>query len=270
MLDFVIIGGGVAGLSAAAALAPGARVLVLEAEETLGYHASGRSAALYEADYGAPATVALARASEAGLRAQGVLSPRGLMLVGKADEARDFAREAEALCLSPLTPAEAIARVPILNPATLAFAAATETAQDIDTDRLMQGYARAIRAAGGVIRTAAPVTAIVATDFEFYEHLPRLYPHADARSWFAGMPEKIQSGGFRNGTLQGAYLILAARALGLDCGPMSGFDNEKVDQEFFAGTPWKSNFLVNLGYGDRSRLHPRSPRFDFDDACRIL
>ena len=124
---------------------------------------------------------------------------------------------------------------------------------------------------GNVRQTmSAPVTAIVATDFEFYEHLPRLYPHADARSWFAGMPEKIQSGGFRNGTLQGAYLILAARALGLDCGPMSGFDNEKVDQEFFAGTPWKSNFLVNLGYGDRSRLHPRSPRFDFDDACRIL
>ena len=124
---------------------------------------------------------------------------------------------------------------------------------------------------GNVRQTmAAPVTVIVATDFEFYEHLPKLYPHADARSWFAGMPDKIQDGGFRNGTLQGAYLIMAARALGLDCGPMSGFDNAKVDEAFFAGTPWKSNFLVNLGHGDRSRLHGRSPRFDFDDACRIV
>ncbi|MCB1361852.1 MAG: FAD-binding oxidoreductase, partial [Rhodobacteraceae bacterium] len=164
MLDFVIIGGGVAGLSAAAALAPGGSVLLLEGEETLGYHASGRSAALYEADYGAPATVALARASEAGLKALGVLSPRGLMLVGKADEADDFAREAEALCLRPLTPAEAVARVPILNPDTLAFAAATETAQDIDTDLLLQTYARTIRAAGGEIRTHAPVTAIARVD----------------------------------------------------------------------------------------------------------
>ena len=164
MLDFVIIGGGVAGLSAAAALAPGGSVLLLEGEETLGYHASGRSAALYEADYGAPATVALARASEAGLKALGVLSPRGLMLVGKADEADDFAREAEALCLQPLTPAEAVARVPILNPDTLAFAAATETAQDIDTDLLLQTYARTIRAAGGEIRTHAPVTAIARVD----------------------------------------------------------------------------------------------------------
>jgi len=124
---------------------------------------------------------------------------------------------------------------------------------------------------GNVAQTmAAPVTVIVATDFEFYEHLPQLYPHADARSWFAGMPDKIQDGGFRNGTLQGAYLILAARALGLDCGPMSGFDAAKVDETFFAGTPWKSNFLVNLGHGDTSRLHPRTPRFDFDQACRIV
>ncbi len=123
---------------------------------------------------------------------------------------------------------------------------------------------------GNVAQTmAAPVTAIVATDFEFYEKLPKLFPQADARSWFAGKPEAIQTGGFRNGTLQGAYLILAARALGLDCGPMSGFDNARVDEAFFAGTPWKSNFLVNLGHGDPSRLHPRNPRLDFDEACRI-
>ncbi|MCB1587399.1 MAG: malonic semialdehyde reductase [Xanthomonadales bacterium] len=123
---------------------------------------------------------------------------------------------------------------------------------------------------GNVAKTmAAPVTAIVATDFEFYEKLPKLFPHTDARSWFAGKPEAILWGGFRNGTLQGAYLILAARALGLDCGPMSGFNNALVDETFFAGTPWKSNFLVNLGHGDASRLHARSPRLDFDEACRI-
>ena len=123
---------------------------------------------------------------------------------------------------------------------------------------------------GNVAKTmAAPVTAIVATDFEFYEKLPKLFPHTDARSWFAGKPEAILWGGFRNGTLQGAYLILAARALGLDCGPMSGFNNAQVDETFFAGTPWKSNFLVNLGHGDASRLHARSPRLDFDEACRI-
>jgi 3-hydroxypropanoate dehydrogenase len=116
---------------------------------------------------------------------------------------------------------------------------------------------------------AAPATAIVAIDYEFYENMPKLFPQADARSWFAGKPEAILWGGFRNGTLQGAYLILAARALGLDCGPMSGFDNAKVDEAFFAGTPWKSNFLVNLGHGDPSRLHPRNPRLDFDEACRI-
>lgn len=115
----------------------------------------------------------------------------------------------------------------------------------------------------------APVTVIVAHDLEFYEKLPFLFPHADARSWFAGKPDAIQSGAFRNGSLQGAYLIMAARALGLDCGPMSGFSNEKVDEIFFAGTPVKSNFLVNLGYGDASSLFPRSPRLAFDEAARI-
>lgn len=117
---------------------------------------------------------------------------------------------------------------------------------------------------------AAPVTAIIAQDMTFYEHLPRLYPHADAKSWFAGNDAKIRETAFRNATLQGAYLILAARALGLDCGPMSGFDNTGVDREFFAGTPVKSNFLCNLGYGDRSALKPRSPRFAFDEMARIV
>ncbi|MCB1602508.1 MAG: malonic semialdehyde reductase [Lysobacterales bacterium] len=124
---------------------------------------------------------------------------------------------------------------------------------------------------GNLAKTmAAPATAIVAWDYAFYEHLPRLFPHdQSARSWFAGKPEAIQTGGFRNGTLQGAYLIIAARALGLDCGPMSGFDNAKVDAEFFAGTEIRSNFLVNLGYGDASKLHPRGPRFNFDEVCKI-
>ena len=117
----------------------------------------------------------------------------------------------------------------------------------------------------------APVTAIVGVDHEFYEHLPRLFPHADARSWFVGNQPMIDTTAFRNATLQGAYLIIAARAVGLDCGPMSGFDNAGVDRAFFGDTPnVKSNFLINLGYGDASRdLFPRSPRLSFDEACRI-
>jgi len=117
---------------------------------------------------------------------------------------------------------------------------------------------------------AAPVCVIIGYDLDFYEHLPKLFPHTDAKSWFAGKPEKIFDTAFRNGTLQGAYLIMAARALGLDCGPMSGFDNEGVDREFFAGTKVKSNFLCNLGYGDESALLPRSPRFEFDEIAQIL
>jgi 3-hydroxypropanoate dehydrogenase len=118
---------------------------------------------------------------------------------------------------------------------------------------------------------AAPVTAIVAYDLDFYEHLPKLFPHnQEARSWFAGKDEHIRVSAVRNGTLQGGYLILAARALGLDCGPMSGFDNAIVDAEFFGGTQLKSNFLCNIGYGDPKALFPRSPRFSFDEACRIL
>lgn len=117
---------------------------------------------------------------------------------------------------------------------------------------------------------AAPVTAIVAMDMAFYEHLPKLFPHADARSWFAGNDKAIADTAFRNSTLQGGYLILAARALGLDTGAMSGFDTAKVDEAFFAGTTVKSNFLINLGYGDPSKLFPRSPRFAFDEAAQIV
>ncbi|MEW5836470.1 MAG: malonic semialdehyde reductase [Pseudomonadota bacterium] len=117
---------------------------------------------------------------------------------------------------------------------------------------------------------AAPVTAIVANDHAFHEKLPQLFPHTDAKSWFEGNQPLIDTTAFRNATLQGAYLILAARAVGLDCGPMSGFDNAGVDAAFFAGTSIKSNFLVNLGYGDASRdLFPRSPRLSFDEACTI-
>ncbi|MCR4303457.1 MAG: malonic semialdehyde reductase [Gallionella sp.] len=126
-------------------------------------------------------------------------------------------------------------------------------------------------APGNVEKTrAAPVTAIIAHDLEFYEKLPALFPHADARSWFAGNRQLIDATAFRNGTLQGAYLLLAARSLGLDAGPMSGFDNEKVDKEFFPGSKVRSNFLINLGYGDSNKLFPRSPRLSFDEAARIL
>jgi 3-hydroxypropanoate dehydrogenase len=116
----------------------------------------------------------------------------------------------------------------------------------------------------------APVCAIVGYDQAFYEHLPRLFPHTDAKSWFTSSPELAQETAFRNGTLQGGYLIIAARALGLDCGPMSGFDQEGVNNEFFAGTKIKSNFLINLGYGDASGLFDRSPRFEFEDIASIL
>lgn len=117
---------------------------------------------------------------------------------------------------------------------------------------------------------AAPVTVIVAYDLDFHHKLPLLFPHTDARAWFEGPAmEKRFVPALRNGSLQGAYMMLAARSLGLDCGPMSGFDNAKVDAAFFAGTQWKSNFLVNLGKGDPASIFPRSPRLPFDEACRI-
>lgn len=124
---------------------------------------------------------------------------------------------------------------------------------------------------GNVDKTlSAPVTVIVAHDTAFYEHLPQLFPHTDARSWYVGNEALIERTAFQNGSLQGAYLMLAARALGLDCGPMGGFDNAKVDELFLAGTGWKSNFLLNLGYGDRGTLHPRNPRLSLEQAARFL
>ena len=128
-----------------------------------------------------------------------------------------------------------------------------------------------LMAPGNVEKTrAAPVTVIVGYDLDFYEKLPKLFPQTDARSWYVGNEPLINSTSFRNGTLQGAYLLIAARSLGLDAGPMSGFDNEKVDKEFFAGTKVKSNFVINLGYGDSSKLFPRNPRLPFEEAARIL
>jgi 3-hydroxypropanoate dehydrogenase len=140
-------------------------------------------------------------------------------------------------------------------------------------------------AAGNVEKTMkAPVTVIIAYDLKFYEKLPKLFPHNPAmRDIFANNPQLIEETAKRNSSLQGAYLILAARALGLDCGPMSGFDNAKVDEEFFAAGKCepcgqeffpaghvKSNFLCNLGYGDPSTLYPRSPRLDFNEACSLM
>lgn len=128
----------------------------------------------------------------------------------------------------------------------------------------------ACMAPGNVEKTqAAPVTAIIGMDMAFYEQLPKLFPHADARSWFVGNQAMIDATAFRNSSLQGAYLMIAARALGLDCGPMSGFDGKKVDEAFWAGTTVKTNFICNLGHGDPAKLFARSPRLSFDEACRI-
>jgi len=124
--------------------------------------------------------------------------------------------------------------------------------------------------AGNLEKTMrAPAVAIVAHDLYFYEQLPRLFHDPDAINWFAGKPKHSETTAFRNGTLQGAYFILAARALGLDCGPMSGFDNAKVDAAFFPDGRCRSNFLINLAYGDPAGLFPRNPRLAFDEACRF-
>jgi 3-hydroxypropanoate dehydrogenase len=124
---------------------------------------------------------------------------------------------------------------------------------------------------GNLAKTmAAPVTVIVAADYRFYEHLPQLFPQTDARSWFSGNQALIDTTAFRNSSLQGAYLIMAARALGLDAGPMSGFNNALVDEAFFAGTHIRSNFLINLGYGDSGKMHPRNPRLSFEQVARIV
>lgn len=126
-------------------------------------------------------------------------------------------------------------------------------------------------APGNVDKTrSAPITAIIAFDNAFHEQLPKLFPHADARSWYAGNAEKIARDALVNSSLQGGYFILAARALGLDCGPMGGFDAAKVNAAFFPDGKWSVNFLCNVGYGEADKLHPRGPRLSFDEACRIV
>ena len=117
---------------------------------------------------------------------------------------------------------------------------------------------------------AAPCAVIIAHDMAFYEKLPELFPHTDAKSWFVGNDALIEETAFRNGTLQGAYFMIAARALGLDCGPMSGFDRHGVDREFFADTTYRANFVCNIGFGTDENLFPRSPRLTFDEACSIV
>lgn len=118
---------------------------------------------------------------------------------------------------------------------------------------------------------AAPVCAIIGHDLEFYEKIPELFPHnPDAKNWFNWSEEFAEQTAFRNGSLQGAYFMIAARALGLDCGPMSGFDQDGVNDAFFGGTTIKSNFLCNIGYGNDAKLDPRSPRLAFGDACQIV
>jgi 3-hydroxypropanoate dehydrogenase len=132
--------------------------------------------------------------------------------------------------------------------------------------RLLPAMSEGNRAKTG----SAPVVAIAAYDEKFYEHLPFLFPHADAKSWFSGNEAFAKRAAFQNGTLQVGYLILALRAVGLDTGPMTGFDNAKVDAEFFAGETFKSNVIINIGYGDASKLFPRSPRFAFDQIAKII
>jgi 3-hydroxypropanoate dehydrogenase len=147
------------------------------------------------------------------------------------------------------------------SPARFLFLRSTEAKEKL----------RPALSAGNIDKTmAAPVVAVVAHDPQFYDELPKLFPHADARSWFAGNEALSSETAFRNGTLQGAYLIMAARAVGLDAGPMSGFDKARVDSAFFSTSGWKSNFLVNLGYGDPAGIFPRSPRLAFDQACVLM
>jgi len=138
------------------------------------------------------------------------------------------------------------------------------------TSRAAKEKLLACMSPGNVDKTRlAPVTAIIGMDMAFYEKLPHLFPHADAKPWFLGKKEFAETTAFRNSSLQGGYFIIAARALGLDCGPMSGFDNAKVDAAFWSGTEIKSNFVCNLGHGDPSKLFARSPRLAFEEACRV-
>lgn len=147
------------------------------------------------------------------------------------------------------------------SPARIAFVRSPEAKQ-----RLLP----ALKGHNGEKMLAAPVTAIVAYDTQFYERLSELFPAYDAAAPYRANPQAASIAALRNGSLQGAYLILAARALGLDCGPMSGFDNAMVDAEFFPDGRWKSNFLCSLGYGDREKLRPVGPRLTFEDACQLL
>ncbi len=147
------------------------------------------------------------------------------------------------------------------SPARIVFVTTPEA-----KEKLLAGVSR-----GNFEKTrAAPVTAIVGMDMAFYEKLPQLFPHADAKAWFVGNQAMIDATALRNSSLQGAYFIIAARALGLDCGAMSGFDAAKVDAAFWAGTTVKTNFIVNLGHGDASKLFGRSPRLTFEEACQVV
>lgn len=146
------------------------------------------------------------------------------------------------------------------SPARLVFCRSTEARERL---------AACVSSANAPKVLAAPVTAIVGMDLEFHERLPELFPHADARSWFAGNDASIHETAFRNSSLQGAYLMLAARALGFDCGPMSGFDKDAVDAAFFAGTPVKTNFICSIGVGTTDNLFPRLPRLAFEDATQL-
>jgi 3-hydroxypropanoate dehydrogenase len=147
------------------------------------------------------------------------------------------------------------------NPARIVFVVSPEAKA-----RLLE-----CMSAGNLEKTRqAPVSAVIGMDLKFYERLPQLFPHADAKPWFEGKPEMISATAFRNSSLQGAYFIMAARALGLDCGPMSGFDHAKDDAAFWAGTAVKTNFICNLGHGDPAKVYTRSPRFAFDEVCRMV
>lgn len=146
------------------------------------------------------------------------------------------------------------------SPARFAFICSTDAKEKLKTALLQ----------GNIEKTmTAPVTVIVAYDERFYDELPQLFPYADAKSWFNASPELAYETAFRNSSLQAAYLIMACRSLGLDVGPMSGFDKALLDQLFFADKTWKSNLLINIGYADSAKAHNRLPRLSFEEACVI-
>ncbi len=147
------------------------------------------------------------------------------------------------------------------SPARLQFVRSTETKEKL---------AACVAPANKPKVLQAPVTVIVGMDLEFFERLPQLFPHTDARAWFVGKPAMIEATAFRNSSLQGAYLILAARAMGLGCGPMSGYDAAALDAAFWAGTTVRSNFICTLGHGDATKVLPRSPRLSFEEACQLV